>query len=350
MCAHQKTKEKKLLTVLRGGRVFPPPIWIMRQSGRYLPEYHRVREKAGGFLKLCQNTSLAAEVTLQPIRRFGFDAAILFSDILIIPYALGRNLHFEKNRGPIMTPITEREIAKLDTKYVVERLSCSFETIEKVRTVLNDTIAIIGFCGAPWTVATYMIAGQNTLDQLPARLFSYLYPRAMQTLLNYLADISADYLIQQIKSGADVIQIFDTWAGVLDQISFEIMCVAPVRRMVQRIKQIYPAVPIIGFPRGVGQRYADYVRKTGVTALGFDWSVPLSFIAKLQKEIAVQGNLDPLRLVAGGRSLEEGVDTILTELGRGPFIFNLGHGIMPDTPIRHVEQMIQRIRGNPDNG
>lgn len=335
---------------MKGQSLSPPPLWIMRQAGRYLPEYRKIRQEAGNFLDLCQNPRLAAEVTLQPVRRFGFDAAILFSDILVVPYALGRSLHFEEGRGPIMSPITEREIAKLATNGVMERLASSFETIERVKAQLDRETAMIGFCGAPWTVATYMIAGKGTSDQAPSRLFFYLHPQAMQTLLNCLADVSADYLIGQINAGADIVQIFDSWAGVLDPASFEILCVAPVRRMVRRIRQAHPSVPVIGFPRGAGLLYADYAEKTGVTALGLDWSVPLPFAARLQKDIPVQGNLDPMRLVAGGRALEEGVDHILMKLGGGPLVFNLGHGITPDTPIKYVEHMVKRVRGHHSNG
>lgn len=338
------------MNVMKGENLSPPPVWMMRQAGRYLPEYRKTREKAGSFLNLCYTPALAAEVTLQPVRRFGFDAAILFSDILVVPHALGRDLRFEEGRGPLMTPVTEKEIAALDTEGVIERLAPSFETIARVRVALDEETAMIGFCGAPWTVATYMIAGHGTPDQAPSRLFFYLHPQAMQTLLACLADVSADYLIEQINAGADMVQIFDSWAGVLDQPSFETLCVAPVRRMVKRIRQVHPEVPIIGFPRGAGLLYADYAEKTGVTALGLDWSVPLSFAAALQKKTAVQGNLDPLRLAAGGSALDEGIDDILTQLGDGPLVFNLGHGITPDTPVRHVEQMVKRVRERQNNG
>jgi len=341
--------DKKLLKVMKGESLSPPPLWMMRQAGRYLPEYQQIRETAGSFLDLCYTPALAAEITMQPIRRFGFDAAILFSDILVVPHALGRDLHFEEGRGPTMNPITEKEIAKLDAEHAMERLSVSFETVERVRKMLDNETALIGFCGAPWTVATYMIDGHGMSDQASARLFSYCHPQAMQALLDCLADISADYLIQQINAGADAVQIFDSWAGVLDETSFEMMCIAPVCRMVNRIRRVHPAVPVIGFPRGAGQLYADYARKTRVTGLGLDWTVPLSFAKELQKAVAVQGNLDPLRLVAGGDALDYGVDVILAQLGNGPLVFNLGHGITPDTPLKHVEQMVKRIRGSRIN-
>ncbi|RCL02380.1 MAG: uroporphyrinogen decarboxylase [Candidatus Tokpelaia sp. JSC189] len=341
--------DTKLVKVIKGESLFPPPIWMMRQAGRYLPEYKHTRETAGSFLKLCYTPVLAAEVTLQPIRRFGFDAAILFSDILVVPHALGRDLRFEENQGPVMTPLTEKDIEKLDVINVIERLSPSFETIERVRSKLDDKISLIGFCGAPWTVATYMIAGHGTFDQASARLFSYFHPQAMNSLLECLIDVSVDYLLKQINAGADVIQIFDSWAGALDNISFERMCIQPVQRMVKKIRQIYPEIPIIGFPRGANLFYKDYAEKTGITALGLDWSVPLFFAERLQKDFPVQGNLDPMRLVAGGDALDCGVDAILAKLGKGPLIFNLGHGIIPNTPIKHVEQMIKRVRRNQIN-
>ncbi|KAA6206001.1 MAG: uroporphyrinogen decarboxylase [Candidatus Tokpelaia sp.] len=335
---------KKLLNVLNGEKVFPPPVWLMRQAGRYLPEYREIRKQAGSFLHLCQNPALAAEVTLQPIRRFGFDAAILFSDILVVPHALGRDLRFEEGRGPIMTPLQQSDIARLNRDNALSVLSPAFETIKKVKAQLSDNTAIIGFCGAPWTVATYMIAGQATPDQAPARLFAYHYKQDFAALMRCLADVSAEYLIGQIKAGADCVQIFDSWAGVLDEQSFAAACIAPVRYMVQKIRAACPKVPIIAFPRGAGLFYRTYAEKTGVTALGLDWTMPLSFAAKLQEKLPVQGNLDPLRLMAGGEVLSQGVEAILSALQYRPFIFNLGHGIMPQTPISHVDAMLNQLR------
>jgi uroporphyrinogen decarboxylase len=332
------------MDVLRGETVFPPPIWLMRQAGRYLPEYRETRAKAGSFLDLCFNPDLAVEVTLQPIRRFGFDASIVFSDILVVPYALGRDLRFEEGRGPLMTPITAAEIERLDSARFHEVLAPVYETVGRLRRELPTETTLLGFCGAPWTVATYMIAGHGTPDQAPARLFSYQHPEAFDRLLSLIADHSAEYLIRQIEAGADAVQIFDSWAGVLDEASFETSCVQPVARIVSRVRQIYPDVPIVGFPRGAGALYANYRQRTGVTALGLDWSVPLSQAARLQETGAVQGNLDPLRLVAGGKALAAGVDAILRALGDGPLVFNLGHGITPDAPVRHVEDMIARVR------
>lgn len=332
------------MAVVSGRTVFPPPIWMMRQAGRYLPEYRETRRLAGSFLDLCYNPDLAVEVTLQPIRRFGFDASILFSDILVVPHALGRDLRFEEGRGPLMTAITAAEIGSIDGDGFHQHLAPVYETVGRLRSELPASTALIGFCGAPWTVATYMIAGHGTPDQAPARLFAYRHPEAMALLLEKLADNSADYLIRQVSAGADVVQIFDSWSGVLDEASFEAFCVAPVAQMVRKLKTVHPDVPVIGFPKGAGSLYETYRQKTGVDALGLDWSVPLSQAKRLQQQGAVQGNLDPMRLVAGGTALDAGVDTILAGLGDGPLVFNLGHGITPETPIEHVEQMIARVR------
>jgi len=333
-----------VLDVLRGKAAFPPPLWMMRQAGRYLPEYRETRKRAGSFLDLCYNPDLAVEVTLQPIERFGFDAAILFSDILVVPHALGRDLRFEEGRGPLMTPITAAEIATLDTSAFHVNLEPVYETVRRLRAKLPAETALLGFCGAPWTVATYMIAGHGTPDQAPARLFAYREPEAFRMLLDLLADQSADYLARQIEAGADAVQIFDSWSAVLDEASFEAFCVAPVARIVKKLRQRYPHVPVIGFPKGAGGLYRDYRGKTGVTALGLDWTVPGESARALQKDGAVQGNLDPLRLVAGGRALDDGVDAVLRTLGKGPLVFNLGHGILPETPLVHVERMVERVR------
>ncbi|MEQ1951256.1 uroporphyrinogen decarboxylase [Mesorhizobium sp. CN2-181] len=338
-------QDKKLLKVLGGESVFPPPLWMMRQAGRYLPEYRAMREKAGSFLDLCYDPDFAVEVTLQPIRRFGFDAAILFSDILVVPHALGRDLRFVEGEGPRLTPIEVSEIGRLDEAGNFHaHLAPVYETVRRLRAELPEETALIGFCGAPWTVATYMIAGRGTPDQAPSRLFGFREPEALAALLSKLAKVSADYLIRQIDAGADAVQIFDSWAGVLDEASFEAWCVKPVAEIARRVREKHPATPIIGFPRGAGSLYAGYRKSTGVTALGLDWSVPLSQARALQADGAVQGNLDPLRLVAGGRALDEGVDAILETLGGGPLVFNLGHGITPECPIENVERMVRRVR------
>lgn len=340
------TPERIVLDVLRGATRTPPPIWLMRQAGRYLPEYRETRKSAGGFLDLCYNPDFAVEVTLQPIRRFGFDASILFSDILVVPHALGRKLEFHEGRGPIMEPLDLMEVERLEeaSDRFHEHLAPVYETVRRLRAELPAETTLLGFCGAPWTVATYMIAGHGTPDQAPARLATFRRPQEMSRLLDLVAERSAEYLIRQIDAGADAVQIFDSWSGVLDEAAFEACCVAPVRKIVDRVRAVHPDTPIIGFPKGAGSLYDSYRQKTGVTALGLDWTVPLSQARRLQAEGAVQGNLDPLRLVAGGKALEEGVDRILEALGDGPLIFNLGHGITPEAPIAHVEVMIARVR------
>ncbi|WP_187968954.1 uroporphyrinogen decarboxylase [Aquibium microcysteis] len=337
--------DRRMMRVLRGETLSPPPIWMMRQAGRYLPEYRATRQEAGSFLDLCYSPDFAVEVTLQPIRRYGFDASILFSDILVVPHALGRDLRFEEGRGPLMTPIAEEEIGGLASSGFHERLGPVYETVRRLRAELPGETTLLGFCGAPWTVATYMIAGRGTPDQAAARLFSYRYPKAFAKLIDLLADVSADYLIRQLDEGADAVQIFDSWSGVLDEASFAAYCEAPVRRMVERIKARHPHAPVIGFPKGAGSRYEDYRENTGVDVLALDWSVPLTTAARLQREGPVQGNLDPMRLVAGGTALEEGIDRILQSLGGGPFVFNLGHGVTPETPLEHVAAMVARVRG-----
>lgn len=338
------SRDRLVMSVLKGEAAFPPPLWMMRQAGRYLPEYRQTRQRAGSFLDLCYDPDFAVEVTLQPIRRFGFDAAILFSDILVVPHALGRDLRFEEGQGPLMTPIRPDEIGKLGGERFHVNLSPVYETVRQLRAELSDETTLIGFCGAPWTLATYMIAGRGTPDQAPARLFAYRHPEAFGRLLDLLAEFSGEYLVRQIEAGADAVQIFDSWAGVLDEDCFERFCTKPVSRIVERVRKSFPHVPIIGFPRGAGSLYDGYRQNTGVTALGLDWSVPLRQARRLQGEGAVQGNLDPLRLVAGGAALDEGVDRILEALGDGPLVFNLGHGITPETPIENVERMVRRVR------
>ena len=333
-----------MLDVLKGREASPPPIWMMRQAGRYLPEYRKLRKQAGSFLDLCYNPDFAVEVTLQPIRRFGFDASILFSDILVVPHALGRDLRFEEGRGPLLTPILAEEVDRLETGGFHDHLAPVYETVRRLRRELPAETTLIGFCGAPWTVATYMIAGHGTTDQAPGRLFAYRHPEAMKKLLSILAQQSADYLIRQIEAGADTVQIFDSWSGVLDEPSFKAFCVEPVAEIVRLVKAAHPDVPVIAFPKGAGVHYDGYRAATGATGLGLDWTVPLSQAKRLQAGGAVQGNLDPQRLVAGGKALSEGVDAILDALGDGPLIFNLGHGITLDTPIAHVEAMVAQVR------
>ena len=337
--------DRKMLNVISGQSYAEPPVWLMRQAGRYLPEYRKTREKAGGFLDLCFNPELAIEVTLQPIRRFGFDASILFSDILVIPKALGRRVDFLEGEGPNLDPLEAREISNLTQRDVVEFLDPVLQTVSGLRLELPAETTLIGFCGAPWTVATYMIAGRGTPDQAPARLFALQDPENFQKLMDVLVDASADYLIAQFRAGADCVQIFDSWAGVLGEEEFQRWCVAPVAKIVEKVRSAIPDAPIIGFPKGAGFQYFGYRESTGVNMIGLDWSVPLDRARELQKSGAVQGLLDPQRLIAGGSALDEGIDAILANLSDGPLVFNLGHGITPQTPIAHVEQMLRRIRG-----
>jgi uroporphyrinogen decarboxylase len=334
----------KLLRVLDGETLPTPPLWLMRQAGRYLPEYRETRAKAGGFLDLCYDPALATEVTLQPIRRFGFDAAILFSDILVIPDALGRSLRFVEGEGPRLTPLVEADIERLDPSAADAKLEPVIEAVRRIRAALPAETALIGFCGAPWTVATYMIAGRGTPDQSPTKLFAFRTPDMMDRLLALLADMSADYLIRQLEAGADCVQVFESWGGVLDAAAFERFAIQPTKRLVERVRASVPDARIVGFAKGAGPMLARYRRETGVDGLGLDWTVPPALAKELQAGGAVQGNLDPLRLVAGGRALAEGVDAVLETLGTGPLVFNLGHGITPDAPLAHVEALVKRVR------
>ncbi len=333
------------MRVLSGETLTPPPIWLMRQAGRYLPEYRETRAKAGSFLDLCYSPEHAVEVTLQPIRRYGFDAAILFSDILVIPDALNRNVRFTEGHGPEMDPIDETGILALKPDGVLEHIAPVMETVRRLRKELPDETTLLGFCGAPWTVATYMIAGHGTSDQAPARLFAYQHPKAFEHLLMLLAEISAAYLVAQIDAGADAVQIFDSWAGVLGEKEFEAFAIKPVAKIIASVKAQRPEARIIAFAKGAGYQLKTYRQKTGADAIGLDWSVPLAFAKELQREGPVQGNLDPMRVVAGGKALEDGIDDILQHLGHGPLIFNLGHGITPQADPANVAALVERVRG-----
>ena len=318
----------------------------MRQAGRYLPEYRKIRERAESFLSLCFNPQLAAEVTLQPIRRFGFDAAIIFSDILVVPHALGQRVSFEVGEGPRLDALSEPDaLGRLRPTIDHAVLAPAYETIARVKLELPPAVALLGFCGAPWTLATYMIAGRGTADQLPARMFAYHYPQAFAELIDRLVDASSDYLIRQFEAGADAVQIFDTWAGILPDDEFDKWCIDPIGRIVAKVRRRIPAARIIGFPRGAGTRLGRYLAGVPVDAIGLDWMVERSYARDyVQKRRAIQGNLDPLALLAGGDTLDRAVDAILEAFGEGAFIFNLGHGVVPDTPVAHVEQLVARVR------
>ncbi len=338
---------KTLLEVLEGAVRSPPPVWMMRQAGRYLPEYRALREKAGEFLNLIFTPEYAAEVTLQPIRRFGFDAAILFSDILVVPHALGQAVRFAAGEGPRLEPLANGQALKrLAGEVDQNMLAPIYETVALVKAKLDGGTALLGFCGAPWTVASYMVAGQGTPDQAPARLFAYREPEAFAGLIDILVEASAAYLVRQLQAGADAVQIFDTWAGVLPPEEFARWCIEPTRRIVAKVRAAVPGAKVIGFPRGAGAQLARYVEEIPLDAVGLDWSVDRGFVReRVQSRVAVQGNLDPLVLVAGGAALDRAVDAVMDAFAGRPFIFNLGHGIVPQTPIAHVERMLARVRG-----
>ena len=318
----------------------------MRQAGRYLPEYRALRERAGSFLTLCFTPELAAEATLQPIHRFGFDAAILFSDILVVPHALGRAVTFEAGEGPRLDPLDDA--AKLNALAATEDAAIFapvYEAVRRVKDELPANVALLGFCGAPWTVATYMVAGRGTPDQAPARLMAYREPQAFGRMIDILVAVSSRYLVAQLRAGADAVQIFDTWAGVLPPREFARWCIEPVRQIIANVRAEVPDARIIGFPRGAGASLGHYVRAVPVNGVSIDWTAEPSFVREhVQSRVAVQGNLDPLVLLAGGAALDRAIEGILESFGAGPFIFNLGHGILPETPIAHVEQTLRRIR------
>jgi uroporphyrinogen decarboxylase len=338
---------KPILEVLSGRAQRIPPVWFMRQAGRYLPEYRELRARAGSFLNLCFTPELSTEVTLQPVRRFGFDAAILFSDILVIPHALGRTVTFEAGEGPRLEPLDDAgKLNALAATVDDNALAPVYEAVRQVKRALPGGVALLGFCGAPWTVATYMVAGQGTPDQAPARLMAYREPDAFARMIDILVAASSRYLIGQLRAGADAVQIFDTWAGVLPPAEFARWCIAPTRRIVETVRAEIPDAKIIGFPRGAGASLAQYVDNVPVNAVSIDWTAEPDFIrARVQNRLGVQGNLDPLALLAGGAALDRAIDKILEDFGHGPLIFNLGHGILPQTPIAHVEQTLRRIRG-----
>jgi uroporphyrinogen decarboxylase len=338
--------KKPLLRVLSGQRESIPPIWLMRQAGRYLPEYRAMREKAGGFLDLCLDAKRAAEITLQPIRRFGFDAAILFSDILMVPHALGQRVSFVEGEGPQLDALEDpAALNRLRGSIEHEQLAPVYEAIERVKRDLPDDVALLGFCGAPWTVATYMIAGRGTADQHPARMFAYRHANAFAELIDRLTESSISYLVRQFSAGVDAVQIFDTWAGVLPADEFRKWCIEPTARIVAGVRERVPDAKIIGFPRGAGTELGRYLDAVAIDAVGLDWTVELGFARdQVQTRRPIQGNLDPLVLLAGGAALDQAIDATLAAFGPRAFIFNLGHGVLPQTPIAHVERLVARVR------
>lgn len=334
------------LRALSGETLPKPPLWMMRQAGRYLPEYRELRAKAGGFLDLCYNPDMAAEVTLQPIRRFGFDAAILFSDILVIPHALGQKLWFAQGEGPRLEPVADQgRFGEIREEIDPDVLAPVYETVRRVKAALPAGTALIGFCGAPWTVATYMVAGRGTPDQGPAKALFRRDPVLFAKLIDRLVVNSATYLTAQIEAGVDVIQIFDSWAGSLGPEDFKRWCIEPTRRIVDLVRARHPQAKIIGFPRGAGAAIPDYVRGTGVDAVGLETEIDRTFAREaIQALVPVQGHLDPQVLRAGGPELDREIAAIRAAFGAGPFVFNLGHGILPDTPIAHVERLVELVR------
>ena len=334
-----------LLRTLAGENTTERPIWLMRQAGRYLPEYRELRAQKGGFLPLVYDSAAAAEITLQPIKRFGFDGAILFSDILIVPYAMGQKLEFLAGEGPRLSPRLV-DAALGDLEVVPERLTPIYETVRQVKAALDPTRTLLGFAGSPWTVATYMVAGEGSRDQHETRAYAYRDPAAFQTIIDGIVGVTVDYLVGQIEAGAEAVQLFDSWAGSLAPAEFERWVIAPNAAIVSRLRARCPDVPIIGFPKGSGEKLVAYARETGVDALGLDETIdPVWAAQNLPADLPVQGNLDPLLLLAGGEALDAGVLYILNTFAERPHVFNLGHGIGQTTPIAHVERVLELVRG-----
>lgn len=334
-----------LLDTLRGTNAKTRPTWLMRQAGRYLPEYRALRAEKGGFLALVYDSAAAAEITLQPIRRFGFDGAILFSDILIVPYAMGQNLEFLAGEGPRLSPkLVDHALTSLEA--VPERLTPIYETVRLVREALDSDKTMLGFAGSPWTVATYMVAGEGSRDQHETRAMAYRDPEGFQAIIDAITGVTIEYLSGQIEAGAEAIQLFDSWAGTLSPSQFERWVIAPNAAIVKAMKARHPETPIIGFPKGAGEKLPAYARETGVDAVGIDETIdPIWAARELPSGMPVQGNLDPLLLLSGGAELETAATAILEAYRDRPHVFNLGHGIGQHTPIAHVEQLLTVVRG-----
>ncbi|WP_114227495.1 MULTISPECIES: uroporphyrinogen decarboxylase [Sphingomonas] len=339
--------DKPLLSVLRGERRDPPPAWMMRQAGRYLPEYRALRADKGGFLDLVYDPEAAAEITLQPLRRFALDAAILFSDILIVPFALGQQLSFTAGEGPrLAPPLAEAALDGLQP--VLERLDPIYATVRRVKAALPPQTTFLGFAGAPWTVATYMVAGEGSREQAAARTLAYQDPGRFGAIIETIEALTLDYLIGQADAGVDAVQIFDSWSGSLAPSEFERWVIAPTARLVEKLRSARPGLAIIGFPKGAGGKLPAYARETGVDALGLDETVDPAWAHQVLPEgLPVQGNLDPLALIAGGEPLGTAVARIRAALAERPHVFNLGHGIQQTTPIAHVEQLMQLLGKAP---
>jgi uroporphyrinogen decarboxylase len=336
---------KPILRALAGERLDVPPIWLMRQAGRYLPEYRALRAQARDFLTFCLTPELATEATLQPIRRFGFDAAIVFADILIVPYALGQTVGFREGEGPVLDPIESETVRTLDVAQVGERTAPVMETLRRVKAALPKDVALIGFAGAPWTVATYMVEGGTSRDFARTKRWAFGDPASFGALIDRIVEATRLYLSDQIDAGAEVVQLFDSWAGVLPEAEFRRWVIEPTKRITAVLRAQHPAVPIIGFPRGAGALYAAYSAESGVDVVSLDSAVPLAWAREhLQTQLPVQGNLDPMALVVGGGAMTEAVGRIRAAFQAGPFVFNLGHGIVPETPPEHVSALVAAVR------
>ena len=341
-----QTGQKKLLATLAGSKTTPPPIWLMRQAGRYLPEYRELRKQAANFLEFCFTPALAVEATLQPIRRYDLDAAILFSDILTVPWAMGQKVEFLEGEGPKLAPIrTAVDLARLDGDGVVGRLEPVYRTVEQVARALPGHTTLIGFAGAPWTVAAYMVEGGGSRDYADAKLWGLTQPELFDQLLDKIVSSTIEHLSAQIRAGAEMVQLFDSWSGALAETEFRRWVIEPTRTIAAALKARHPGVPLIGFPRGAGGLLPAYAAESGVTAVGLDTQVPLGWAMEvLPPGMPAQGNLDPVILVAGGKALAEGVARIKAATAGRPFIFNLGHGVPMTTPPEHVAELVRLVR------
>lgn len=337
---------KPLLKVLNKNKVQTPPCWLMRQAGRYLPEYRQLRSKNSNFLSFCLSPHLAAQVTLQPLQRYNLDAAIIFSDILVIPYALGQKVEFIESKGPILEPLSQpQHLNRLESKGIEKVTSRVCEAIDLVKTKLSPSTALIGFAGAPWTLACYMIEGHSSRDFNKVKAFAFRWPEAFENLLNQLVEVTADYLIAQVNSGAEVLQIFDSWACCVPSSHFHSWVIEPTRKIVQKVKETHPDIPIIGFPRRCGAWYKNFLMLTGVNALSLDDTIDINWARQeLGEQTVLQGALTPMLLASGGLALKHEVERQLRTLNTGPYIFNLGHGILPETPLDHVQYIIDLIK------
>jgi uroporphyrinogen decarboxylase len=340
-----KEDDKPFLSVMNGKALMPPPIWLMRQAGRYLPEYRALRAKAGSFWTMCMDPDLAADITLQPIRRFGFDAAIIFSDILTVPYALGQTIRFEEGKGPSLDSLSSASQLDDDRNVWRRKLEPAYETVRRVRKQLPREIAVLGFAGAPWTLATYMAAGRGGDEQRAAKLWDYRDPESFDSLLKLIGDCVAQHLISQLEAGADAVQIFDSWAGGVPEDAYSKWVVHPTKQVIDTVRKACPQAKIIGFPRASSLAdYERYAAEAGIDGVSTDTGVPTSWMSGFGRTTVVQGNLDPMLLLVGGNAMRNAVAEILEQMRGKPFIFNLGHGVLPETPVEHVAELVRLVR------